>query len=107
MSHFVSLTGVSFKEPDSSSDADLITVHNSGMLIVSTRLICIPSVCPSVRYQLISGTCNPIDAKHCTHTPWMPTMNLCHTFSRIFNTTALHIAVSLKCMDCTGVSFHV
>ena len=30
-----------------------------------------PSVCPStpsVRYQLISGTVNPVDAKHCAHT---------------------------------------
>ena len=53
-------------------------------------MFCTPSVCPSVcvsvcpsgRYQLISATVNPVDAKLCTNTPWIPTMNLCPIFSR-------------------------
>ena len=38
---------------------------------------------PCVRYQLISGTVSPIHAKLYTHTPWLPTMNLCPKFHQI------------------------
>ena len=49
---------------------------------VSVRVCVCVSVCQSVCERVISGTTGPIAAKLCTHTPWMPTMNLWLKFSR-------------------------